>query len=72
MATAYDEYKCDVLVLGSEAAGAKAAIEAVEEGARVLAVTKGLMGRGGDTIMAGGGVQAPRSSGRMRLSPCRS
>jgi fumarate reductase (CoM/CoB) subunit A len=59
MATACDEYKCDVLVLGSEAAGAKAAIEAVEEGARVLAVTKGLMGRGGDTIMAGGGVQAP-------------
>ena len=38
------EIKTEVLVLGSEAAGAKAAIEAQEEGADVLVVTKGLVG----------------------------
>lgn len=51
--------KTDVLVIGSEASGAKAAIEALEEGLDVLVVTKGLVGRSGDTILAGGGVQAP-------------
>ena len=55
----WQEIKCEVLVIGSEAAGAKAAIEAKEEGADVLVVTKGLVGKGGDTIVAGGGVQAP-------------
>jgi succinate dehydrogenase/fumarate reductase flavoprotein subunit len=55
----WQEIACDVLVIGSEAAGAKAAIEAKEEGADTLVVTKGLVGRGGDTIMAGTGVQAP-------------
>lgn len=56
---AWQEIECDVLVIGSEAAGAKAAIEATEEGADTLVVTKGLAGKGGDTIMAGTGVQAP-------------
>lgn len=50
--------KAEVLVLGSEAAGAKAAIEAQEEGADVLVVTKGLVGRTGNTLMAGKGIQA--------------
>ncbi len=50
--------KADVLVIGSEAAGAKAAIEAQDAGADVLVVTKGLVGRTGDTIMAGKGIQA--------------
>ncbi len=53
------EIKSDILIIGSEAAGAKAAIEAQEEGADVLVVTKGLVGRGGDKIMAGAAVQAP-------------
>lgn len=53
------EIECDVLVIGSEAAGAKAAIEAAEENVDTLVVTKGLVGKGGDTIMAGTGVQAP-------------
>lgn len=53
------EIKCDVLIIGTEAAGAKAAIESHVEGAKVLAVTKGTMGRSGTTIMAGAGVQAP-------------
>ena len=50
--------KAEILVLGSEAAGAKAAIEAQEEGADVLVVTKGLVGRTGNTVMAGKGIQA--------------
>jgi fumarate reductase (CoM/CoB) subunit A len=53
------EEKAEILILGSEAAGAKAAIEAQEEGADVLVVTKGLKGRSGSTIMAGTGVQSP-------------
>lgn len=53
------ELTCDVLIIGTEAAGAKAAIEAKLAGARVLVVTKGLMGRSGATVMAGAGVQAP-------------
>ncbi|MDH5695142.1 MAG: FAD-binding protein [Dehalococcoidia bacterium] len=52
------EIKTDVLVIGSEAAGGKAAIEAQEEGADVLVVTKGLIGKSGDTVMAGWGIQA--------------
>ncbi len=51
--------KIDVLVIGSEAAGAKAAIEAHIAGADVLLVTKGLVGRSGSTVMAGRGIQAP-------------
>jgi len=53
------ELSCDVLIIGTEAAGAKAAIEANLAGAKVLVVTKGLMGRSGATVMAGAGVQAP-------------
>jgi len=52
------EIRADVLIIGSEAAGATAAVEACEQGADVLVVTKGLLGRGGDTIVAGGGIQA--------------
>lgn len=55
----YREIKTDVLIIGSEASGAKAAIEAQEEGVDVLVVTKGLMGRSGDTVLTGGGIQAP-------------
>ncbi len=53
------EIKVDVLIIGTEAAGAKAAIEANIKGLKVLAVTKGVMGRSGATVMAGNGVQAP-------------
>src|SRR4030042_6097416 len=55
----WQEIKTEVLIIGSEAAGAKAAIEAQEEGADVLVVTKGLVGRSGNTVMAGWGIQAP-------------
>lgn len=53
------EVKSEILIIGSEAAGAKAAIEAQEEGADVLVVTKGLVGKSGNTVMAGWGIQAP-------------
>lgn len=52
------ELRTDVLVIGSEAAGAKAAIEAQDAGVEVLVVTKGLAGKSGNTVMAGRGVQA--------------
>ena len=55
------EIKADVLIIGSEAAGAKAAIEAQEEGADVLVITKGVVGKSGNTVMAGWGIQAPLS-----------
>ena len=55
----WQEIKTQILVIGSEAAGAKAAIEAQEEGADVLVVTKSLVGKGGNTVMAGPGIQAP-------------
>src|SRR3972149_11858778 len=54
-----EEIKTEVLVIGSEAAGAKAAIEAQDEGAEVLVITKGLVGKSGNTVMAGAGIQAP-------------
>ena len=53
------EEKTEILVIGSEAAGAKAAIEAQEAGADVIVVTKGLKGRSGSTVLAGTGIQTP-------------
>ncbi len=44
--------KTDVLVIGSEGAGARAAIEASDRGAEVTMVTKGRLGRHGATVMA--------------------
>ena len=55
------EIRTDILIVGSEAAGAKAAIEAGLDGGDVLVVTKGLVGGSGNTVMAGWGIQAPIS-----------
>jgi fumarate reductase (CoM/CoB) subunit A len=55
----FREIKSDILIIGAEAAGAKAAIEAQEGGADVLVIAKGLVGKSGNTIMAGWGIQAP-------------
>ncbi len=63
------ELKVDVLIIGTEAAGAKAAIEARNEGAKVLAVSKGVMGRSGTTVMAGFAVQAPLGHADPRDNP---
>lgn len=62
--------KTEILIIGSEAAGAKAAIEAQDAGAKdVLVVTKGLVGRSGNTLMAGKGIQAAIGHGDPRDNP---
>ncbi|MDR7520614.1 MAG: FAD-binding protein [Armatimonadota bacterium] len=43
---------CDVLVIGSGAAGCRAAIEAAEYGARVILTSKGVFGKSGTTNLA--------------------
>ncbi|MBI2529117.1 MAG: FAD-binding protein, partial [Candidatus Rokubacteria bacterium] len=48
----------DVLVVGGGAAAVRAAIESQSAGARTLLVSKGPIGKSGNTPMAGGGVQA--------------
>ena len=51
------DYEVDVLVIGGGGAGASAAIEAHEAGAKVMVVTKLRMGDA-NTMMAEGGIQA--------------
>ena len=51
------DYEADVLVIGGGGAGASAAIEAHEAGAKVMVVTKLRMGDA-NTMMAEGGIQA--------------
>jgi len=50
--TQFSEVFTDVLVIGSEGAGARAAIDAFKGGAKVAMVSKGLFGRSGVTLMA--------------------
>jgi fumarate reductase (CoM/CoB) subunit A len=64
-----NEIRVEILVIGSEAAGAKAAIEANIAGGEVLLVTKGQMGRSGSTVMAGRGIQAPLGHNDPRDNP---
>lgn len=49
--------ECDVLIIGAGGAGLYAAIRAFDEGARTILWDKGLLGRGGSTVM-GAGVSA--------------
>lgn len=48
--------QADVLVIGSEGAGGRAAISAAEYGANVIIATKGRMGRSGATVTAIAGI----------------
>jgi succinate dehydrogenase/fumarate reductase flavoprotein subunit len=48
----------DVVVIGGSAAALIAALEARKTGVQVLVVTKGLVGRGGNTIVSGAGFAA--------------
>ena len=54
--TIEEEIRCDVLVIGTEGTGARAAIEAADRGADVLAVTKGQVARSGATLTADGEI----------------
>ncbi|HHV38886.1 MAG TPA: FAD-binding protein [Tepidimicrobium sp.] len=47
--------KTDVLVIGGAGAAVSAAVSAYEKGAKVTMVSKGKVGRSGNTIMIGGG-----------------
>jgi succinate dehydrogenase/fumarate reductase flavoprotein subunit len=49
---------CDVAVIGGSSAALVAALEARKAGMNVLVVTKGLVGRGGNTIVSGAGFAA--------------
>jgi succinate dehydrogenase/fumarate reductase flavoprotein subunit len=48
----FDVIETDILVVGSEAGGARAAIEAYDRGAKVILCTKSLRGRSGVTLKA--------------------
>ena len=53
MTTAEDIYlDCDVLVIGTEGAGARAVIEAADAGCDVIVVTKSVIGKSGATLTA--------------------
>lgn len=60
--TVEQELRCDVLVIGTEGTGARAAIEAAEQGADVLAVTKGQVARSGATLTADGEIDVDSRS----------
>jgi succinate dehydrogenase/fumarate reductase flavoprotein subunit len=54
---------CDVLVIGSGAAGLRAALSAAELGARVRVVSKGSPGKGTATVVSGGVFAGSASDG---------
>lgn len=58
----------DVLIVGSEGAGARAAIQAHDRGAKVLIVTKGRMARSGATITAGMDIDMDSRSAKELLN----
>jgi succinate dehydrogenase flavoprotein subunit len=55
--TDYETHDYDVLIVGAGGAGLRAAIEAIQRGARVAIVTKSLLGKA-HTVMAEGGMAA--------------
>jgi succinate dehydrogenase/fumarate reductase flavoprotein subunit len=60
----YQEICCDVLVIGTEGTGARAALEASKGGAEVIAVTKGFMARSGATLTADGEIDVDSKSAK--------
>ena len=48
-----DVIEADVLIIGAGMAGCRAAVEAVDHGARVVMTTKGLFGRDGSAKRQG-------------------
>jgi len=59
-----EEVRCDVLVIGTEGTGARASVEAAEQGVDVLAVTKGFLARSGATLTADGEIAVDSRSAR--------
>ncbi len=57
MATDYETYEFDVIVIGAGGAGLRAAIESMSEGASTAVITKSLLGKA-HTVMAEGGIAA--------------
>ena len=57
-----DTYKSDVLIIGSEGAGARAAIAAADQGAEIMMVTKGRHGQSGATLMAAADISVDSHS----------
>lgn len=58
------ELICDVLVIGTEGTGARAALEAVQQDVEVLAVTKGFLARSGATLTADGEIDIDSRSAK--------
>jgi succinate dehydrogenase/fumarate reductase flavoprotein subunit len=58
----YTTVETDVLVIGSEGAGCRAAIAAADAGASTVVVTKGCMGRSGATLMAAADISVDSGS----------
>ena len=58
------ELSCDVLVIGTEGTGARAALEAIDQGADVIAITKGYVARSGATLTADGEIDVDSRSAR--------
>lgn len=56
--------RCDILVIGTEGTGTRAALEAAERGAHVLAISKGFPARSGATLTAGGEISVDSRSAR--------
>jgi len=56
--------RCDILIIGTEGTGARAALEAAEHGVCVLAISKGVPSRSGATLTAGGEISVDSRSAR--------
>lgn len=55
-----DSYECDVVIIGAGGAGLSAAIEAAENGAKVIVIEKASLA-GGNTLVSGGGINVAGS-----------
>lgn len=56
--------QCDVLVIGTEGTGVRAALEAAQHGANVLTISKGIPSQSGATLTAGGEISIDSRSAR--------
>jgi fumarate reductase (CoM/CoB) subunit A len=65
----FKQLNCDVLVIGSGAAGCSSAISAAEQTAKVIIANKGIIGRSGTTCLAGAAYSAALGHADDRDSP---